>query len=673
MPHLAENPRTARKAAIKRASAVARRGMNKLDAETLAEVTRIYRQAVSDLQGAVNGYAGSDGTVRLEVLQDLLAQAQARLAQLEQARNQLLNTGLDRAAELGIGPFRSESAVLKGSLSQIADDAVRLVTHFVGDDGLQLSDRLWRIDNNARRVVADAIQSAVIQGHSASRAAQDFLSRGLAVPKDVADKLTAAGAQGIGKNIADSILKAEGNPYDAALRVFRTELNRAHGEAYQAAAFDHPDVIGTRFLLSPNHPRHDICDMHAHANVYGLGPGVYPKGKNPWPAHPNTLSYVEVVFDDEVAEADKSGKESRLEWLEKQPFDVQASVLGAEKKAQAFRAGILRENEIATPWRVLKQKYERRGIDPSQWKTQPKTAKPPTDNEQARRWSVAFDRTEPQMLDVVARYPSPAAIPPDSDHGAYHLQGGIMMGRKLDPATPDGRRSWRHEYGHYVDYRAKQGGFYASDSAAGRQAVEADDKIWKERRRSAYRAMIDAYPDLGERYSNRFSEERYKTIRRDAYQRVAGELFDEIRKDSPNLNPSEIRDKVVARANERLSGRDDIWGQAWAQGTEAWRKRNVYELHAAERFDDLSFLASAMPDGHESYVNMMDLAGSITLNKSGRGHSDSYYKQWTHRQAAEAFANSFDLLCYGRGGFEALVLEQFAPNFSAFVKRTLGI
>jgi ribosomal protein S21 len=363
MPHLAENPRTARKAAIKRASAVARRDMNKLDADTLAEVGRIYRQAVSDLQGAVNGYAGSDGTVRLEVLQDLLAQAQARLAQLEQMRNQLLNTGLDQATELGIGPFRAESAVLKGSLSQIADETVRFVTHFVGEDGLQLSDRLWRIDNNARRVVADAIQSAVIQGHSASRAAQDFLSRGLAVPKDVADKLTAAGAQGIGKNIADSILKAEGNPYDAALRVFRTELNRAHGEAYQAAAFAHPDVIGTRFLLSPNHPRHDICDLHAHANVHGLGPGVYPKGKNPWPAHPNTLSYVEVVFDDEVTEADKSGKESRLEWLEKQPFDVQASVLGAEKKAQAFRAGILRENEIATPWRVLKQKYERRGID----------------------------------------------------------------------------------------------------------------------------------------------------------------------------------------------------------------------------------------------------------------------------------------------------------------------
>jgi hypothetical protein len=126
--------------------------------------------------------------------------------------------------------------------------------------------------------------------------------------KDVADKLTAAGAQGIGKNIADSILESEGNPYDAALRVFRTELNRAHGEAYQAAAFAHLDVIGTRFLLSPNHPRHDICDMHAHANVHGLGPGVYPKSKNPWPAHPNTLSYVEVVFDDSVGLVHIRGK-----------------------------------------------------------------------------------------------------------------------------------------------------------------------------------------------------------------------------------------------------------------------------------------------------------------------------------------------------------------------------
>jgi hypothetical protein len=674
-PHtLAENPRTARKAAIKRASARARAGMSRFDAQTLGDLTRIYRQAVADLQGQVNGYASSDGTVRLEVLQDLLAQANARLSQLEAARNSLLNQGLDQAAQIGIEPWIPHAGEMAASLTNIADDAVRFVNHFVGEDGLQLSDRIWRIDNNARRVVSEAIQSAVIQGHSASKAAQEFLSRGVAVPRDVADKLSAAGAQGIGKNLADGLLRTEGNPYDAALRVFRTELNRAHGEAYQAAAFAHPDTIGTRFLLSPRHPRHDICDLHAHANVYGLGPGVYPEGKNPWPAHPNTLSYVEVVFADEVTPEDKAGKESRLEWIGQQPAAVQASVLGGQKKAGAFRAGILRENEIATPWRVLKDKYEKRGIDPARWKAPPPTPKPPTDNAQAERWAVAFDRTDPAMLEVIARYPAPKAIPPDSDNGAYHIQGGIMMGLQIQPDTSDGRRSWRHEYGHYMDYAARQGGFYASDSADGKAAVEEDDRMWKDRRKATFKAMREAYPDLAEKHGKVFGEDKFKALRREAFQQARADLAGELR---AKLETPEVGEALTKAAidylDEQMQARDDLWGQAWSLADEAWKQRNVWHYHAAERFEDLSWLAGNIPRAHESHVNISDLVGSITLNKSGSGHEDTYYKQWPHRRAAEAFANCFDLLCYGRGGFEAQILEAFAPAFTTFTKRTLGL
>ena len=79
------------------------------------------------------------------------------------------------------------------------------------------------------------------------------------------------------------------------------------------------------------------------------------------------------------------------------------------------------------------------------------------------------------------------------------------------------------------------------------------------------------------------------------------------------------------------------------------------------------FLVDNIGNGHDSYVNMMDLVGSITLNKTGRGHSLQYYRDWKHRQAAEAFANTFDLLSYGPGGLEERVLEIFAPNFKDYV------
>ncbi|MGE0487296.1 MAG: hypothetical protein AB7Q81_24290 [Gammaproteobacteria bacterium] len=360
---LAENPRTQRRAAIKRASKAGRGAMRTLDRQALGELAELYQGARDDLEAAIAEYAGRDATLRLEVMQDLLGQVRARLDALGKARDQALDEHLGEAADIGVRPFEGEAAILGRSLTQVADNALRFVRTFVAEDGLQLSDRLWRLDAGARQAVTRAIESAVIQGHSATRAAQDFLSRGEAVPGDIRDKMAAAQGPRVAVAAGRALMADEGNAYEHALRVFRTEINRAHGEAYRAAAQEHPDAIGTRFLLSPNHPAVDVCDMHASVNRYGLGPGVYPFGKSPWPAHPNTLSFEEVVFADEVSEDDKAGREDRIEWLKRQPSEAQASVLGSRAKQAALTQGVLVESEIATPWRVLREKYTRRGVE----------------------------------------------------------------------------------------------------------------------------------------------------------------------------------------------------------------------------------------------------------------------------------------------------------------------
>ncbi|MEQ1658508.1 MAG: hypothetical protein ABL896_06990, partial [Hylemonella sp.] len=96
----------------------------------------------------------------------------------------------------------------------------------------------------------------------------------------------------------------------------RTEINRAHGEAYMAGGESTPDFAGWRYLLSPRHPAPDICDLLATQNLHGLGNGVYPtREQTPWPAHPNTLSFVEMVFLEEVTQADRTGKETELQAL----------------------------------------------------------------------------------------------------------------------------------------------------------------------------------------------------------------------------------------------------------------------------------------------------------------------------------------------------------------------
>ncbi|MCP3869691.1 MAG: hypothetical protein GY703_16685, partial [Gammaproteobacteria bacterium] len=311
--HLAENQRTAAKAAIKRASKQARAKLRRLDKTQLAQLEQVYKNAVHDIGAYLQQRAGDDNTLRLEVMRSLLDQSESRLNQLAAERNGLLDDGLKQAAGYGAEPF-SDAVEIGTSITAVADDAVRFTVQQIAADGLQLSDRIWALDNHAREVVSGEIQRAVVQGHSASQAAREMLARGANVPPDLARKMTAAQWNKIHREIDAGLLSGEGSAYANARRVMRTEINRAHGEAYQAAAFDHPDAIGTRFLLSPNHPRVDICDMHARVNRYGLGPGVYPKDRNPWPAHPNTLSFTEVVFSDEVTADDKKSKENRIEW-----------------------------------------------------------------------------------------------------------------------------------------------------------------------------------------------------------------------------------------------------------------------------------------------------------------------------------------------------------------------
>ncbi len=361
MMQLAENPRTATKAWIKRASAQARARMNRLDAETLQQLENLYREARADLHRIIISYANHDPTLRLSVMQSMVSQIEARLDQLGKARQFVLEEGLMQAAIVGAQPF--EAILPPGGITRIAEEAVRFTLVQQAADGMQLSDRLWRIDDDARQLVSRSIRSAIVQGHSASQAAQDFLERGVKVPAELQAKIAGANGVRVARVAGEALMTGEMNPYAQARRVFRTEINRAHGEAYQAAAFEHPDTIGTRFLLSRNHPKVDICDMHSRVNLYGLGPGVYPKGRNPWPAHPNTLSYVEVVFADEVSDSDRAGKIDRLSWLQGQPLKVQLGVLGSRRKTAALQKGLLRQNEIATPWKRLKSIYERRGID----------------------------------------------------------------------------------------------------------------------------------------------------------------------------------------------------------------------------------------------------------------------------------------------------------------------
>lgn len=362
-------------AAIKRATRQAHNAMGQLDADLARELLRIYEAAAVDVQARIAAAAGSGDVVGLAQLQPLLRQIEDIVSALGQQRDALVMQGLGDAAALGVRPYtlpgvaavgateRTAAVLASDAAMRVSQTAVEYVSQFVAADGLKLSDRLWRLDRGAREALTRQIEQAVVQGWDAARAAQAFVLKGQTPPADLAARLTAANVHGKGGllNAALSLTDDKAGALYQAQRVMRTEINRAHGEAYMAGGEGTPGFAGWRYLLSPHHPGPDICDLLSSQNLHGLGPGVYPnRAKLPWPAHPNTLSYVEMVFADEVTDADRAGKETELQALARLAPEVRAGALG-QTKAAYFDQGLLHRGMIRSPLYRVKERLTRQG------------------------------------------------------------------------------------------------------------------------------------------------------------------------------------------------------------------------------------------------------------------------------------------------------------------------
>lgn len=99
-----------------------------------------------------------------------------------------------------------------------------------------------------------------------------------------------------------------------------------------------------RWKLGSRHPAEDICDMYAHADLYGLGAGIFPKDQAPVnPAHPHCLCHYAPVYTSELKGKKRPGNvEVRGNvWLKHQPLHIRQAILGVkgEQEWKAGRAG----------------------------------------------------------------------------------------------------------------------------------------------------------------------------------------------------------------------------------------------------------------------------------------------------------------------------------------------
>jgi len=156
---------------------------------------------------------------------------------------------------------------------------------WVDPNGYTLSERIWNTAGDTRRRLDAMLEDGIRRG------------RGVL-------NLETGGATGLARDLEQFLipgrsLRRTRAPYgvDAsfdAMRLARTEITRAHGQAAQMAAAMNPFVEGIKWNLSGSHPRPDICDDYASGGPNG--DGIYPLNEVPnYPAHPQDMCYLTQV------------------------------------------------------------------------------------------------------------------------------------------------------------------------------------------------------------------------------------------------------------------------------------------------------------------------------------------------------------------------------------------
>lgn len=121
-----------------------------------------------------------------------------------------------------------------------------------------------------------------------------------------------------------------------AERILRTESARAWGEGFFDQVDQDSDATGVHWETSSAHKLFDVCDFHARADLFGMGPGVYPKEHRPsYPAHPHCLCAMSAWYRGTARPQVQEGGKRALDGMSE---SERARLLGV-KGAKAFEGG----------------------------------------------------------------------------------------------------------------------------------------------------------------------------------------------------------------------------------------------------------------------------------------------------------------------------------------------
>lgn len=128
-----------------------------------------------------------------------------------------------------------------------------------------------------------------------------------------------------------------------AERILRTESARAWGEGFFDQVERDPDATGLRWETSSAHRIFDVCDFNHRADLFGMGPGVYPKEHRPsYPAHPHCLCVLSAWYKPAGREQIDGGGRLALKAMSESERARLLGIRGAEAFAQngQWRGGL---------------------------------------------------------------------------------------------------------------------------------------------------------------------------------------------------------------------------------------------------------------------------------------------------------------------------------------------
>ena len=298
------------------------------DKQRTQAIADLLRQVNAELQTAILSAANAQGTLTIQQMEQIRAQIDGSMGRFRAGYSAVMESQLTGAAQASLWAQNEAWAVYAPQIASPIPTSI--VTDVVAQmrmrefNKLNLSDRIWRLDQGTRSLLERDILAQITEGSSAAKMAkriEQYLLPGREVPRG---EVPSAAYSNQPKSVSYN-----------AYRLARTEINQTWHQVrnrVDEVLAEEDIVLGTRWVLSPQHTQRmlsatkgkrsrDICDdwaarmpgtailkgqpavstaaeqrMLAKLQKYGIDPrGVYLPGKAPTD-HPNVLCHTESVL-----------------------------------------------------------------------------------------------------------------------------------------------------------------------------------------------------------------------------------------------------------------------------------------------------------------------------------------------------------------------------------------